>query len=507
MTIIRNLAAAAILGLATATPILAQEGSLTIAYLTGPASEAPDPRSRQFGWMSNQMRVSETLMGLDRDLKLVPRLAETIEQVDPVTWRVTLRDGVAFHDGTPMTAQSVIDSLAPIAEEGHPAHNPRLVALLGLAGMEAEDALTVVFRTNAPDAAFPWTLTEPGVTVLGSASDAFPINATGPFVFREAIPDQLYRVEANADYRNGAPALAEVSLVKAADPAAAALAFEAGEVDLVINYPETDYDRILATGAQGFAAPTSRLFFYGLNVTDGPLKDPLIRRAVSLAIDRQGIVDAALSGVGGVPAGTIFPAVMGWAADIAPVYDPAEAERLLAEAGAIKEGGRWMLDGAPLAIDIVTYSTRAALPPTAELTQAYLSAIGIDATVSIGEFAANNDAIASGAADMHLQAVGTAPQGDPSYFPETVLGTGAGSNIGGYSDPALDALLAEGRRTFDPDARGAIYDRVQEMIAADAALIPVFHASQVSVGRAGLTGFSVHPAETYWLDTSVALSE
>ncbi|MDJ0628416.1 MAG: hypothetical protein QNJ44_09175 [Rhodobacter sp.] len=166
-----------------------------------------------------------------------------------------------------------------------------------------------------------------------------------------------------------------------------------------------------------------------------------------------------------------------------------------------------MLDGAPLEIDIVTCASRAALPPTAKLTQACLQAIGITASVSIGEWGANNDAIASGAADIHLQAWGTAPQGDPSYFPETIIGTGSGSHVGGYSNPELDALLADGRQTFDDAARRAIYDRVQAIIAEDVALIAVFHASQVSVGRTGLTGFTVHPAETYWMNNGVALDE
>jgi len=404
----------------------------------------------------------------------------------------------------------VIDSLTPMAEEGHPAHNPRLVEMLGLAGMETDGERVVVFRTDRPNAAFPWSLTDPGIAVLGEASDEYPINATGPFVFREAIPEQLYRAEANPDYRDGPPALAEVRVVKTADPAAAALAFEAGEVDLVITYPETDYERIVATGAQGYVEPTTRLFFYGLNVADGPLEDPLIRRAVSLAIDREGVVEAALSGVGGVPAGTLFPQVMGWAADIEPVHDPEEAERLLAEAGAVKQGGRWTLDGEPLTIRIVTYASRPALPPTAELTQAYLQAIGLGATVSIGEFGANNDAIANGTADMHLQAWGTGTQGDPSVFPETVLagsGFNVGGNVGGYSNPELDALLAEGRETFDEAERREIYDSVQRIVVDDTALIPVFHSSAVSVGRAGLEGYAVHPAETYWIDTEVGLSE
>ncbi|QBF30092.1 ABC transporter substrate-binding protein [Thalassococcus sp. S3] len=507
MSILTRLALAALVGLGTVMPAAAQQGSLTIATMSGPANEAPDPRARYNGWLSNQTGVTETLMGIDYDLKLVPRVAESIEQTNPTTWRVTLREDMQFHDGSPVTAQSVIDAIAPISEEGHPGHNARIAKLLDLAGMTADGDRNVVFETNSPNAAFPWTLSEPGIAVLGPVSDAFPINATGPFVFREAIPEQLYRVEANLNYRLGAPGLSEIRVVQSADPASAALAFEAGEVDMVINYPEADFERIKSTGAQGFSAPTTRLYFYSMNTANGPMQNPLIRRAVSLAIDRQGVVDATLSGVGGVPAGTIFPAGLGWAADIAPSYDPAEAERLLAEAGAVKEGGLWMIDGAPLEIDIVTYSSRAALPPTAELTQAFLQAIGVTATVRVGEYGASNDAIANGTADLFLQAWISTPQGDPGAFPEALLQSDGGSNAGGYSNPEMDKLLKEGRLTFEPEARALIYDDVQNIIAEDAALIPVFHVSQVNVARAGLTGYAVHPTETYWMNHKVSITE
>ena len=111
--------------------------------------------------------------------------------------------------------------------------------------MSADGDRVIVFETKSPNAAFPWTLSEPGIAILGASSDAFPINATGPYIFREAIPDQLYRVEANPDYRLGAPGLKEVRVVVSGEPATAALAFEAGEVDMVINYPETDFERIV----------------------------------------------------------------------------------------------------------------------------------------------------------------------------------------------------------------------------------------------------------------------
>ncbi|MEP5633391.1 MAG: ABC transporter substrate-binding protein [Tateyamaria sp.] len=507
MSFMTRLAAAAILSLSTALPVIAQEGTLNISVGFISSDPVPDPRAGYNGWMSNQTGVTETLMGIDYELNLYPRLAETIEQAAPTTWRITLRDGLAFHDGTPVTAQSIVDAITPISVEDHPGYNARIANLLDLASISTDGDTVVVFETNSPNAAFPWTLSEPGIAILGAASQDYPINGTGPYVFQEAIPDQLYRVAANDDYRLGTPGFEEVRVVGIPDPGASALAFEAGEVDMVINYPETDFARIQETGALGFAAPTARLYFYTVNAASGPMANPLIRRAVSAAIDREGIVQAALSGVGGVPAGTVYPAGMGWAADIDPVYDPALAEDLLAQAGAVKEGGTWMLDGAPLEIDIVTYSSRAALPPTAELTQAFLQAIGVTAKISVGEYGASNDAIAAGDADMFLQAWVTTPQGDPGAVLETLLKSTGGSNAGGYNNPDLDQLLADGRTTFEQKARAAIYDQVQQIIAADAAMIPVFHVSQTNVARAGLTGYAVHPTETYWITHETKLTE
>ncbi|KIC45886.1 peptide ABC transporter substrate-binding protein [Ruegeria sp. ANG-S4] len=507
MTVFSRLALAACVAFAPALPTLAQQGSLTISSGYGPRSEVPDPRAEYNGWTSNQTGVTETLMGIDYDLKLYPRLAESIEQSSPTTWRVTLPDGITFHDGTPVTAQAVVESIAPISEEGHPGHNKRVANLLDLAGMSTDGENVVVFETNSPNAAFPWTLSEPGIAILGQPSDAFPINATGPFVFREAVVEQSYHVEANPDYRLGAPGLEEVTVVYVDDPGTQALAFEAGEVDMVINYPETDFERIKETGALGFSAPTARLYFYTVNAASGPMSNPLIRQAVSMAIDRQGVVDAVLSGVGGTPAGTVFPTGMGWAVDIPATYDMAGAEALLTEAGAVKEGGQWMLDGAPLEIDIVTYSGRAALSPTAELTQAFLQAIGITSTVRVGEWGAMTDEIAAGNADMFLQAWVMTPQGDPGGVLETLLKTDGGSNSGGYSNSELDALLADGRLTFDEEKRVAIYDKVQQIIHAEGALIPVFHVSQVNVAKPGLTGYAVHPTETYWVTHETKFAE
>jgi peptide/nickel transport system substrate-binding protein len=161
---------------------------LTISVGFGPTAEVPDPRASFNGWMSNQTGVTETLMGIDYDMNLYPRLAEGIEQASPTTWRVTLREGLAFHDGSPVTAQAVIDAIAPISDEKHAGHNARVAKLLDLAGMSTDDDAVVVFETNSPNAAFPWSLSEPAIAILGTPSNAFPINATGSFTAWKQTP-------------------------------------------------------------------------------------------------------------------------------------------------------------------------------------------------------------------------------------------------------------------------------------------------------------------------------
>lgn len=90
---------------------------------------------------------------------------------------------------------------------------------------------------------------------------------------------------------------------------------------------------------------------------------------------------------------------------------------------------------------------------------------------------------------------------------EALLKSDGGSNSGKYSNPELDKLLDSGRESFEQAQRKVIYDQVQELVAADAALIPVFHVSQVNVGRAELKNYAVHPTETYWVTHETTISE
>jgi len=213
------------------------------------------------------------------------------------------------------------------------------------------------------------------------------------------------------------------------------------------------------------------------------------------------MVASSLVGVGGQAANGIFPANMkSWAnSDVSLAYAPAKAVAMLDEAGIIDTDGNGIreLDGADIMLTMRSYEGRAALRPSLEISQVMLQQIGLGVEISMGEWGANNDALQAGEIDMHLQAWGTAPQGDPDYFPSTLAATSGSYNVGGYSNPELDALLEQGRSLFTNEERQPIYAEVQAILNADLPLIPLFHKTQVSVGNGKVEGYRIHPAETY----------
>ena len=413
---------------------------LVIATPFGPASSIPDPRARQNGWISNRAGVSETLIGLGYDMKMQPRLAVAYEKLSENQWKITLRKDVVFHDGAPVTASAVKESFSKLSEEGHSGHNPRLSKLLDIADIETPDDHTLIFTTNSPNSAFLWNLTEPSAAVMKDGTDEMPLIGTGPFVFEKAETDKTYVTTGFADYWGGAPKLDRLVLDAISDPSVASLALQSGDVDLVSHYPEPDFAKLKDAGeGQLFTGATTRLFFFQPRVDSGPLSNDSLRQAVSLGLDRDTIVAAALAGVGGDAAGTIFPANMAsWVnADLDLPYDPEKAKTLLDEAGITDSDGNGIreLDGQDVVLKLRSYEGRPALRPTLEISQVLLQQIGIGAEIAMGEFGANNEALKAGEIDMHLQAWGTAPQGDPDYFPSTLVATGASYNFAGYSNP------------------------------------------------------------------------
>ena len=491
---------------------VASEKVLRIGYPFGPTSSVPDPRARQNGWMSNRAGVSETLVGLTYEMQRYPRLASSYENVSPTEWKIVIRGGVKFHDGSVMTAEDVKASFDKLAVKDHPAHNPRLWKLLGLKEIKVVDDQILSFITEKPNSAFLWALTEPSATVLKEGTEALPIIGTGPFIFTSAKANKQYVTRAFDEYWGGKPKLDGIVLDKIGDPSVAALALKSGDVDLVTNYAEPEFAELQAHGeGQRFSAETLRLFFFMPQVTDGVLSSKPLRQAISLSLDRQLMAQVALAGVGGSPANSIFPANMkSWVNnEISLPYDLRKANELLDKAG-IKDtnnNGIRELNGKDITLKMRSYEGRAALRPTLEVSQQLLMKLGLNVEIAMGEFGANNDALKAGEIQMNLQAWSTAPQGHPDYFPSTLVQTEGGYNFSGYSNPKLDMLLEQGRSEFDSQKAKPIYDQVQAIINEDLPIIPLFHKTQVSVGNGKVKGYRIHPAETYLVTPELDLAQ
>ena len=233
---------------------------------------------------ARHLRVNETLTEI-RGTELKPRLATEWSQVDDDTWRIKLRDGVTFHDGTTLDAADVAFTLDRIKV-------PEFGCEVGVKyfgdiefATEAVDDLTVEITTTPGSPILPLLLSTVPIVPSETPADKFvdePVG-TGPYLFEVWNPGQDIVLKRNPDYWGEAPQVEEATYLFRSDPAVAAAMVEAGEADIVPNLsmdqatnPETD-----------FSYPNSETTTLRIDTTMAPTDDRRIREAMNLAIDRE----------------------------------------------------------------------------------------------------------------------------------------------------------------------------------------------------------------------------
>lgn len=316
--------------------------------------------------------VCEGLVNYDPvTLEPVPALAADWEiSEDGTVYTFNLREGVTFSDGSTLDANDVKYSLDRLARretgtsytaglilsnvvgwadvrpptlsvgEGTPTPEP-VTPAESISGVEVIDENTVQITLRTPLSAFLQRLTLPGgVIVPEGAADAegfaqAPI-CTGPYTVSEFTPNQQVVLTAYENYWAGQPDVQEVVIRVIPEQSVQVLEYEAGGLDIV-SVPPSDLGRIRADAAlseQLVEIPTLSLLNLRVNLNDPVLGDPLVRRALAHAIDRQVIIDTVLQGQG-VPADGLFPpGLSAYDPEFDPFpYDPELARELLAEAG------------------------------------------------------------------------------------------------------------------------------------------------------------------------------
>lgn len=447
----------------------------------------------------------------DGTLEVEPALAEnwTVSD-DGKEYTFKLREGVTFHDGTPLTAEAVKFNFDRMLDESHPYHNtgpfPLAFFFSSVDNVEAVDPQTVKFTLNAPYAPFLSNLAYPtGLIVSPEAVKKYGKDfgrnpsGTGPFRFAEWESNSKVVAVRNDDYWGDKAKLEAVVFRPITDANTRVAEMLAGSIDMMVEVPpnalsEFENDRFKVEEQAG-----PHLWFLILNAKEGPFADKRMRQAVNYAINKKALVEGVLEGTAEVAAGPTPPA-FAWAYNdsLQPYpYDPEKAKALIKEAGQegakltfyVTEGGSGMLDPVPMGTAI----------------QADLKAVGLDANIETYEwntFLGKVNPGLEGKADMAEMAWMT---NDPDTLPYLALRTEAwpdkgGFNSGYYSNPEVDKLLVAARESTDQAERAKLYRQMQEIVQEDAPWVFVANWKQNAVTSDQVKDFKLQPSFFLILD-------
>jgi len=443
--------------------------------------------------------LAESLMRLNVENKLENLLAESVVSVNPMTWRVTLRQGVKFWDGSPLVADDVIAGFKRTWDAF-----PDTKGLISPdTKMTATDARTVEFVTSQPSSIFPYVLTLGSFAMSKLAADGSASIFTGPYKHTRFVTDNLLELSPNTDYWGGPPPIAKISIRNVADPNARVIALQSGDVDMLYNFPP----EAIKTFSPDIAAPivaSGRVDIISLNVTRAPFNDRDVREATALAIDRNVLNQVGLDGKG-TPAATLFPPSTKY--DSVPLQgtDIARAKQLLDGAG-WKTGGDGVRvkDGKRLAFTLYSYPGRAELTPYAVSIQSQLKPLGYD--IAVKEVQNVNDVFKAGDWDASMKSNNTIATGSPLYEYNRLLLTGGGDNVGKYSSPQMDALLAQMHGEVDPAKQAALSRQVQELVRQDVpALFLVALPITTAYRKSKVMGYVPNPSDYYFLTNTLSV--
>ncbi len=438
------------------------------------------------------------------DLRIRPLLAESIVPEDPdgSRWRVTLRPGLVFHDGTPLTSKDVVATYESILD---PATGSRYRSTYSyMESVEALSPLEVLFvlgERNAsflPDLAFPiMPAPSPGAGQPGSRGTV----GSGPYALIERAAGRVV-LEARPACGAGPRAPRRIAFVTVRDDNARVLRFRGGGADLAQNTIPLHLLPVLEQleGTRVASAPGASFTYVGLNADSAVLRDARVRRALLLAIDRGSIVEHKLKGRARLATGMLPPLHWAHAGDVelAP-YDPAGARRLLDEAGLGDPDGEGPAARFRMVFKVGSNRYRIAI---ARVIASYWEAVGIEVDgrpLEFGTLLSHLDSGSFEATTLQIPIV-VEPNLYSWFFHSSqipIAGKKGGANRWRYRSPEADTLMDEGLATMSEADRRAVYADLQRLLARDLPVLPLWHEDVVAVMGPGLTDFDLLPTAPF----------
>jgi peptide/nickel transport system substrate-binding protein len=442
----------------------------------------------------------DTLIWEDSTGRPIPWLASKWDRsADGKEWRFTLRDGIKWHDGAPLTAEDVAFTFKYMTEG--PGRNASVIHARGLRQVvdqvKAESSNTVVFRLRRPFAPFEENIAGRLMIlpkhIWDNVSD--PVKLRDPKAFMGSGPYQLksydeatgsYLYVANESYFLGVPYVRRLEFVPAPDQL---LALQRGEIDaadlLEEGTPEAQIKALSRKFREIKGSGDWNLALH-FNLNKGfPYSDLRFRQAIAYAIDRKDLVKRLLLGRGEPgSAGGLAPDHP-FAANDLPLYDLniAKATALLDEIGLKDKNGdglRELPDGAAFKQELQT-SARFTIK-SAELIKEYLRRVGIDVVMKVKDRAAADASAAAGNYNMALVGYGGI-MGDPDFLRERYASTAKGrsfSNAQGYKNARFDEIAAKQIVALDTKERKQMITEMQHILSKDLPVISLYVPSRLA---------------------------
>lgn len=462
-----------------------------------PENEEHDlnPHNAYSGWACIRYGVGETLVRYSDDMELEPWLAERWENVDPLTWSITMRDGISFTSGRALDAEAVRQCLEHLLEV-----HDRAPSDLNIASMEADGQVLTV-HTKTPNPGLLNDLGDPYSCIIDvdAGFDNGIVAGTGPYIAVDCQSGDHLTLVKNEHYWNGTPQLDELTIRTISDGNTLANALQSGEIQAAYGMAYENYPLFENENYTFSQIATSRCFFLHFNHKTGVCTDPAVRKAIAMGIDKQGFVETLLDG-NGEAANGVFPAGSAFGGDrvTAEPYDPEGAKAVLEQAGWVDADGDGIRekDGQRLELKWLTYPSRQELPLLAEAAQSTLQAIGIAVDINSTP---NCNSVVEDLNDWDVFAMANvnAPTGDPAYWFNTMAVSTASKNRGQYSNPKLDALAAELDAEFGPEKRAELAVQMQQLILDDDAYVFCAFLKMSQISRANVTGYDAHACDYY----------
>lgn len=432
--------------------------------------------------------IYEGLTAVDKDLKVVPSLAESwTVSPDGKTYTFKLRSGVKFHDGSAMEAEDVVSTIKRVQSKD--IASPLASRLAAIESANAVDAQTVELKLKEPSAPLLSSLATIAIVPSSVETNKDVLQkqpvGTGPFKFQEWQPNGFILLSKNDAYwQQGLPKLSGLKFNIVPESATRQVGLTTGQYALLPNIDAAT--ALQLKGKSGVKLSETLELAYtliGMNVSKPPFDNAKVREAVNYAINRQEIVDAALFGAG-VPGGPLSPALKSWALDVKqfPCYapDPAKAQALLKESGV----------SLPIAVSM-NVLPRQDVKDIAQVVQEQLNKVGFKVELKNQEQGQFIQDWRNSNFDMFASINAGSPDPD-EYFYRTFR-TGGSTNVFKYSDTEIDQLLDSARTMQDQAARKTAYDQVQKKLACSGPVAHLTYGTLFSAMRDKLQGYEVMP--------------